>query len=416
MTSTSVRNLLALGLLIGLGAVPACSKGGDKKKDATGGDDGSTTTSSTTSDTGTSTGDCLRLDGEDTATDSAATSGTDTGTGTSTDDDAAVGDEPSVGGSGDCGSSGSSTDTDSSTEADGGGDGGTPAGGGSGWNAGPGLEGCEAQGKAWRAVVNKGPGQCGEDLVKSFCCTETEIANQLKNYPSLVTELQSKFNGDKIKGAGLKLYHCSQSGNKYTFHWGVMKDKTMYYHTVYAEDVTLAGGADTSSCPHVTSADLGITATTDGGGTTLPTDLPAYIEGVGTSEAGLAAFLGGSSYDSWAHDDPVFSGTQHGGGLRTYFNAKLDASLKAGGTAEHPVGSIAVLRMYQADQTTLKGYGALLKYKTGAGKDGWLFYAVPDLAAPTTKTLAVGPADACATCHATTGQSRDFIRHQAPFP
>lgn len=289
---------------------------------------------------------------------------------------------------------------------------------GGGWNAGPGLEGCAQQGKAWHAVVNGGPGACGDSLVTSFCCTEAEILSQ---FPAMAAQLSPLF--EPIKADGLKLYHCSKKDDRYTFHWAGYLNKSIKYRTVFVEGSPKAANNNIVSCPLITSADIGLPATemphsddTDGGGLSgqdggggddsQEGDDEPSAEQPAMSEAEVQALVAGSLYATWPRDASPQAGMVHGP-QQVYFNELLRNSMNSN-QAVHPVGSIAIRRIYASlTSPTVKGYAVQVKVAAGTDAKSWLYYEVPDLASPNNKTYGLGPTP-CVSCHAV--GSKDYIK------
>lgn len=281
-----------------------------------------------------------------------------------------------------------------------------PGSGGNGsWNAGPGKDGCEEEGKAWIAVNGGGPAVCGAPLVK-WCCSEAEIA---KRFPQKASELQAKFDG--VIAKGMKLYHCSEEDGKTTFHFAKGKSGGAEYWKIYISKLASKDG-DTKgdNCPNVTMADMGFDKEGDKEDP-IEDSIPESIgELIDTSKAGLVSFLKGNEYKNWTNF-PAVRTTEDHGKIRTYFNSKLKDSLTAA-KDEHDVGSIAVQEVYKSDGTTLDGYSVLAKHKAGEGKDTWFFYQVtgaPDFA--DVKAYGVGAPSDCVSCHKS---GTDFISSSLP--
>lgn len=116
------------------------------------------------------------------------------------------------------------------------------------------LEQCQAQKKAWRAVVNSGtsPSDCVETLV-SWCCTRDEIGTRFFREKS---KIEAKF-ADDIDADHFKLYACSTDGaNRYTFHMAKIVGNVTTYRYVYVEATPSSSAASTSACQAVSTADL----------------------------------------------------------------------------------------------------------------------------------------------------------------
>lgn len=106
------------------------------------------------------------------------------------------------------------------------------------------------------------------------------------------------------------------------------------------------------------------------------------IQGLDTSEAGITAFVREGRYKDWLAEPAVHeTRAPHGSKVRVFFNDTVVQSLRAG-NATHPVGSILVKEMYEADGKMLRGHALDVKISEGTGKDTWLFYEgfVPDYA------------------------------------
>ena len=131
-----------------------------------------------------------------------------------------------------------------------------PGGGGSGatYSIGPGIDGCWAQAKVWKAVDSTQPGKsgsCGDSLV-NFCCTETEIYSKFSSSKSF---LEPEFTTSKNQG--LVLYGCStDASTRTTFHFAKYDGTTWSYRTLYITSKS-EPGTPPSSCPKVGMGDLG---------------------------------------------------------------------------------------------------------------------------------------------------------------
>lgn len=311
------------------------------------------------------------------------------------DEDTASDDDDEVGSTSDCGS----TDPEPSTPSPSGGSGGT-------WNEGPGLEACAAEGKAWVAVKNGGPAECGPALV-TWCCSEAEI---LKQFASSATKLQAEF--DKRKD--LKLYHCSFDGTETRFHWAKYGDSGVKYSTVWVKGAGKVGGTAGDECTKVTSADLGLPAggeddEDDDEVVEVGDDIPATIGSItDTSKDGLLAWVKTKPQTYGSKDATVRTTTAHGK-IKGYYSGGLKDSMGDFDT-KHPRGSIAVLKLYETNGTTEKGFVVMAKATEDAGANSWLFYKIegaPDFEdAPTAYGLGV---DTCADCHGGAG-AKDFIK------
>jgi hypothetical protein len=92
-----------------------------------------------------------------------------------------------------------------------------------------------------------------------------------------------------------------------------------------------------------------------------------------TSVTGITTFLQKGDYKTWAAETAVHSSSGPHGKVRSFFNATLTTSIKAG-SKTHPKDSISVKELYEADGTTLKGYAVEAKTVDGTGADSWLWY------------------------------------------
>ncbi len=281
------------------------------------------------------------------------------------------------------------------------------------WGAGLGLEGCAEEGKAWIGVHNTGPAACGDPLV-SWCCSE---ANIVSKFPGYRDKLQEKFTANG--SAGYKLYHCSQVGNEYKFHYGVAEGKGFRYKYISLTN-TESGAAEPASCPLVTSEDLGIKAGVAEEDADVDIDeipeIPDTVEGFSTDKEGLLKALKDDRLqDAFVEKDADVrdsEGNSPHGKVKVYMNPKLKDSFESD-TFE--VGSVAVAEKRDSDdEDIIKGWLAKMKIVDGEGKYSWAFYEIssgPDFTDDTPDTLAPGDAD-CAACHST--DDNDFI--SGPLP
>jgi hypothetical protein len=292
-------------------------------------------------------------------------------------------------------------------------------GGGNGWSPGPGLEGCAEQGKSWVGVDSTGNGSCGDPL-STFCCTKEEL---VARFPSVSDKLAVKIDGN-VAG-GYKLYHCSESGNNYTFHFGQGKGGGSGFSYKY---VSFSGtgtdtGNPTDSCPVVTSEDLGITKKPVVDGDDDDDDAPAIPAEVGelkdTSKEGILKFLDeDKKHQAWTKKDATIvtsaiTAERPHGDQKVFMNDLLADSVTAD-DEEHPVGSMAVKELYEG--TDLKGYALMFKIKAGASADTWGFYEIlggDDFSDDEPEILKAG-ATGCAGCHV--ADTKDFIKSDVPAP
>jgi hypothetical protein len=141
------------------------------------------------------------------------------------------------------------------------------------------LEDCTKDKKAWRAVVDHGksPPTCSSDDLVDWCCTRDEA---LARFPSVADKLQASFD-ENIDKSALKLYHCSKSGSKTTFHFATIKGSKTTYKTYYIQGVDAVDTKhDSADCQVVTTKDL----TVDGSGD----DADAVTDAATTDDAGTA--------------------------------------------------------------------------------------------------------------------------------
>lgn len=296
----------------------------------------------------------------------------------------------------------------------GGGSGGSPpadpgAGSPTGWNIGPGIDGCEAEGKSWIAVVNGAPGVCGDPLVTDWCCTRSEVLGRFPQQAAGIGEVL-----DAQEAKGLKLYHCSVKADGFTLHMAAGKPGgggASYYGLNLNNMTPVDTGNDASACPQVTLADLGIDPTAVGSdenpgdaGVTIPSSIPGLTD---LTAAGLKQFVEAESYSAWTADAAVHDadgGSPHGK-VKSFFNDAVKASLEASNT-EHPVGSIIVKELYDEDETTRKGWAMEAKISEGTEATTWLFYYLND----GEEKYGAG-IEPCAACHA---DGVDYVTDQLP--
>ena len=95
-----------------------------------------------------------------------------------------------------------------------------------------------------------------------------------------------------------------------------------------------------------------------------PGEVPIAVP---TTDGELSQFLHAGSYRSFPGEPAVHPSTgPHGGGVRTYLNPSLQASL-VGGSAQHPVGAAAVKELY--DDDALIGWAVLVKVQEDGPED-----------------------------------------------
>lgn len=149
------------------------------------------------------------------------------------------------------------------------------------------------------------------------------------------------------------------------------------------------------------STDDGSDPDTGTTGTEPPQSLPP------TNGAELVPWLEAGEYLEWAAESGVHpSSGPHFGGVRTFVNDVLLASLEAG-AASHPEGAAAVKELYGAGGTVL-GWSVEVKVQAdSAGGDGWYWYEgyQGDVYADGTG------AGICTGCH---GGGTDYVL--TPFP
>ena len=131
---------------------------------------------------------------------------------------------------------------------------------------------------------------------------------------------------------------------------------------------------------------------------------------VPTSSAELFAWLQAGRYRGFAAESGVHGSAGPHGGVRTYVNGVLAASLAAGNAA-HPSGAAAVKELYAPDRTTLTGWAVEVKVQAdSAGGQGWYWYEVFSTTDGSRPIEGLGNA-ICTGCHA---QGTDYVR--IPFP
>jgi len=126
----------------------------------------------------------------------------------------------------------------------------------------------------------------------------------------------------------------------------------------------------------------------------------------------LFTYLQSKQYAGFAGESAIHLSTgPHGGSVRTYVNAALNASLAAK-NAEHPKGAASVKELYAADNTTLEGWAVLVKTQDmSAAGQGYYWYehfSVTDGSNPAFSGQGLG---LCVNCHA---PGKDFFL--SPYP
>jgi hypothetical protein len=152
----------------------------------------------------------------------------------------------------------------------------------------------------------------------------------------------------------------------------------------------------------------------DAGGTETPPAGPAADctsgdEGapVPSSAAALQTWLQDRAYQCWARESTVHASTgPHGGNVRVFLNASLQASLTSG-AAEHPAGAVAVKELYGSGKETVTGWAVGVKTQAASsGGQGWYWYEVFDTAPNASGALEGQNKSLCTNCHAS---GRDFV-------
>lgn len=128
------------------------------------------------------------------------------------------------------------------------------------------------------------------------------------------------------------------------------------------------GDATTGDDPTTTAETTTDPETTSDDTTGVPSEPPP------TDGAALEAWLMAGEYLDWPAESGVHPSTgPHFGGVRTFVNDALFASLQAGAT-EHPEGAAAVKELYGAGDEIL-GWSVEVKVQAdSAGGDGWYWY------------------------------------------
>jgi hypothetical protein len=165
---------------------------------------------------------------------------------------------------------------------------------------------------------------------------------------------------------------------------------------------------DSTTAPEPTTAD-----STAGGDATQGDGTETSTTGVDeqpqppTNGAELLPWLEAGEYLGWTAESGVHpSSGPHGGGVRTFVNDVLHASLAAG-SASHPQGAAAIKELY-GDGATVIGWAVEVKLQAdSAGGDGWYWYErFQD------SVYADGTGEGiCTGCH---GGGNDYVL--SPFP
>jgi hypothetical protein len=167
------------------------------------------------------------------------------------------------------------------------------------------------------------------------------------------------------------------------------------------DDTTGAGDDDTGPQGDASAGD---DDTSDDSGDPSTTADPAD-ELPPTQGAALETWLAEGRYTAWAAESGVHpSAGPHGGGVRTFVNASLFASLDAG-ASEHDVGAAVVKELFSGD--AIDGWAVMVKVEAGNGGDGWYWYEIIGNSVVADGT-GVG---LCTGCH---GGGTDFVL--TPYP
>ncbi|MBS2018101.1 MAG: hypothetical protein JST00_34840 [Deltaproteobacteria bacterium] len=146
------------------------------------------------------------------------------------------------------------------------------------------------------------------------------------------------------------------------------------------------------------------------GGAGIPADCKGDEGGaVPTEPTALQAWLATRRYECWARESAKHpSAGPHGGDVRTYLNAALDASMK--GTGEHPAGAVAVKELYSSG-ATVTGWAVGVKTQAASdGGKGWYWYEVFGTQ-PGANTIEGQNEAICTNCHKA---GKDFVL--VPYP
>jgi hypothetical protein len=175
---------------------------------------------------------------------------------------------------------------------------------------------------------------------------------------------------------------------------------------------TSAGEGGGASVSTSTSGSGGASASASGGASGSSSGSGSGSEFVPSDPAELFTYLQSKGYAGFASESAVHPSTgPHGGPVRTYVNAALNASLAANNT-EHPKGAASVKELYAADSTTLEGWAVLVKNQdASAAGQGYYWYehfSVTDGSNPAFSGQGLG---LCVNCHA---PGKDFFL--TPYP
>jgi len=140
--------------------------------------------------------------------------------------------------------------------------------------------------------------------------------------------------------------------------------------------------------------------------TSLPSDVPATVEGVPTEREALAQWLDSGAFRSWTADPSPRApqvDSPHGT-VRVFFNPAIEASLRHD-SVPRPIGSVLVKEVYSGAK--VEGHAVMLKVREGTTGATWLFY---EALGGSTSTYNLG-APGCTSCHL---RGRDFVRSTLP--
>jgi len=122
----------------------------------------------------------------------------------------------------------------------------------------------------------------------------------------------------------------------------------------------------------------------------------------------LVSIIEDLSYKSWAAEPSIHeTRAPHGARVRVFFNPIVEASLRSGATV-HPVGSMTLKELYNADDT-LRGYAIAVKDREGDEANNWVWYeSFGDYSNPEFHRRGH---PTCANCH---DQGRDYVTSFLP--
>jgi len=138
----------------------------------------------------------------------------------------------------------------------------------------------------------------------------------------------------------------------------------------------------------------------------LPSSVPATVEGVPTERVALAQWLESGAFRSWTADPslrPPQADSPYGT-VRVFFNPTIEASLRQD-RVPRPAGSVLVKEVYSGG--TVGGYSVMLKVREGTSGTDWLFY---EAFGNSTSTYNLG-ATVCVGCHV---RGRNCVRSTLP--